>query len=770
MQILLALLSASTGQFAPYGYSFLGSTTLLWGMVTADLLIAASYYSIPIALVVFARKKAVGAYNHLLWKFGLFVFLCATTHLIYIWNIWHSHYYLEMTVKLLTGVVSFYLAYNIWLILPTALKIPTPSQIDRLNKKLASRENQYRELIETANEGVLTIDKNGNFTLVNKALTELLGASRQQLLSSTIYDFVSDKNKAFLKNYIKEHLNGNKERYEICFHRADSRKVYTQISSSAIFDTEGNVTGLLIVVTDLSEKNTMLNQLETLNQDLEAIVQERTNELKQTNALLVQHNIEREKTLDKEKDAKARLDAVFNSSPSGIIITNKQGFITDFNSAAESMFGYLRNEMIGKHVNILTPKEFNLEHINYIKNADKTLNQKKLGFGRKLTAVRRYDIPFSVDVALTTIAHSDKHYFMAVIRDLTEIDIVEGELRSVNERLMATIESLKLQSQETVLLNEYTEMLQTCESFKEYPSIVSSYCHSLFGASSAKIYLCNKDQKLVSMESGDDQELSLHDCWALKANKPYPLNSRQLNIPCKHIDIDKNGMCLPLSAKGSLLGLISFYLPQDHPCLIESKSWDFEKNVKAFMVRTSICLASLKLLKEKEMQSFKDELTGLYNRRFMNETMHGYLPRAKREDIPVTALMIDIDYFKQFNDNYGHNLGDSVLIQVAHCVEQCMRETDLVCRLGGEEFLAIMFDATEDEGEIKANNIHASIQTINNFPLPITVSIGVAQRSDSDDVETLIRHADMALYDAKENGRNQTQRYTLHRPEVLANQ
>ena len=94
-------------------------------MVIADLLIAASYYSIPIALITFARKRGSGKYNHLLWKFGLFILLCGTTHLVYLWNIWNSHYYLEMSLKLLTGIVSFYVAYSIWFILPEALKIPS---------------------------------------------------------------------------------------------------------------------------------------------------------------------------------------------------------------------------------------------------------------------------------------------------------------------------------------------------------------------------------------------------------------------------------------------------------------------------------------------------------------------------------------------------------------------------------------------------------------------------------------------------------------------
>jgi diguanylate cyclase (GGDEF)-like protein/PAS domain S-box-containing protein len=667
-----------------------------------------------------------------------------------------------MVVKLMTGVVSFYVAINVWRVLPTALKLPSSDQLSELNKNLAASEARYRELFETANEGVLVIDGAGHFALANQAMADMLGVDRQTLLRSSLFDFVIDEDRPKLAESISREINGKKYRYEIRCRHFEGKIIHTLISSSQICDSQNNVTGLLKFVTDLSEKMEFLKELETLNQELEARVTERTSELKNVNAKLTQKIVEAEKIYLKERESKTRLDAVYNLSPNGIIITNRLGVITDVNVAAEAMFGYRRSELITKHVNMLTPAEFSREHTRYIKDADNSLTSKKLGFGRRLIAKRRYDLTFPVDVALTKIAHSEEHYYMAVIRDLTEIDVVENELRSVNERLLHTIDTLKHQSHETLLLNEYTEMLQTSSDFSDYPHIVNSYCRSVFNSVDSKIYLIDRDRKLLSMAAGDEDSMSIEDCWALKANKPYPLNERQRKIPCKHLTGNALTICLPLSAKGSLLGLITIYLPNDLNNEDGATVQPFEKTLQAFAVRTSICLASLKLLKEKEMQSFKDELTGLYNRRFMNETLSSYLPRSKRENRCVTVLMIDVDHFKQFNDNYGHNLGDGALVQVAHCIEQCMRETDLVCRFGGEEFLAVMYDATEEDGVTKANNIHAAVQTINNLPLPITVSIGVAEKSAGDTVEALIRNADIALYDAKENGRNQTQRYTLH--------
>ena len=746
-------------QFAPHGYCFYWSPTILWGMIIADLLIAAAYYSIPIALIYIAYKRKESQHNHLLWKFGLFILLCGTTHVVYLWNIWHANYYLEMIVKVCTGLISFYVAVNLWLLIPKILKIPTAQQLSKLNKNLVDSEARYRGLFETANEGIFVVDATGKFMLANRAMADMLGLDHETLLTSKLQNVTNKDGQEFLDAQFDAATGGQKLRPELCFLDANNNVIYTQVACSTFLSVKADQPTLLVMVTNITEKVSLMNNLERLNQELEAIVADRTQQLRMVNEKLYKEIADRENTLRKERESRNRLNAVYNLSPNGIIITNKLGIITDINAAAEAMFGYKRSELIAQHVNRLTPAEFAEEHQHYIRNADISLTSKKLGFGRKLTAIRRYDVQFPVDVSLTKIAHSDEHYYMAVIRDLTELDAAENELRSVNNRLISSINLLKNQTREATLLNEYTEMIQTSDSFDEYPKIINSYCSSILGSKSAKIFQLTRDNKLVSMDADDPDTFFLQDCWALKSNKPYPINERQQYIPCNHNSSKQNMLCVPLSAKGSLLGLIVIEFDQlsvDD----EDGSWSVNKTITEFSQRTSICFASLQLLKEKELQSFKDELTGLYNRRFMNESLVNYLPRSTRESKPLTVLMIDVDHFKHFNDNFGHNLGDTVLVQVAHCIEQCMRETDLVCRFGGEEFLTVMYDATEQDGLIKAGNIHEAVQTITNLPLPITVSIGVAEKVSGDDVESLVRHADIALYEAKDNGRNQTQCYT----------
>lgn len=762
METLLALAEGANVQFMPHGFCFLWTPVLLSGMVTADLLIAISYYSIPIALIIFAHKRGISKFNHLLWKFGLFIFLCGTTHLAYMWNIWHNDYYTEMIIKLLTGIVSFYVAISVWQILPQALKIPSVDQLEQLNTELAESETRYRELFEAANEGVWLLDTKGNTVMANTTMADILGTTRDELLRANVFDFVREQDRQSIENNLERRLSGVREKYEIVFQRTDGLTINTLISSSPTYDKDGKVNGILGLFADLTEKNKMLDDLNTLNRELEQRVQQRTLELEEVNHQLLEEISQREQTFNEQQEVKTILNLVFNSTPNGIIITDKHGIITDANVAVETMFGYRKAELVTKHVNMLTPSEFRAEHEKYIESADLSLVSKKLGFGRKLIAQRRYNNQFPVDIALTKIAHSEKYYYMAVLRDLTDIDSVEEELRSVNEQLLQTVESLREQSRETRLLNEYTEMLQSCEELNEYPDVVNSYCKSLFNVKNTRMFLIDKEHKLNCISAEHTDGFSLADCWALKSNRPYPVNEHQRRVSCKHLAKQSDGLlCLPLMAKGSVLGLLVLELPENLVQADKALSLEFEQSIQAFAVRTSISLANIKLLKEREIQSYKDDLTGLYNRRFVNETLRNYLPRAKRENVSVTVLMIDIDYFKKFNDKFGHNVGDTALAQVGSCIEKSMRETDLVARLGGEEFLAVLYDANENDGVNKAQDIHDAVATLENLPLAITVSIGVAQSGPLDDVESLIRNADMALYEAKEGGRNQTQRYTL---------
>lgn len=158
-----------------------------------------------------------------------------------------------------------------------------------------------------------------------------------------------------------------------------------------------------------------------------------------------------------------------------------------------------------------------------------------------------------------------------------------------------------------------------------------------------------------------------------------------------------------------------------------------------------------------------DELTGLHNRRWLNDKLSRQIKRNKFNNEPLSLLMLDIDHFKGINDNYGHLVGDQVLVAVAEAMSNCIRPTDLVARYGGEEFIIVLPTAELAGAHIVANRVCKDIRGMNTdttmgLQLPkVTVSIGIAQINNNESMESLVARADTALYQAKNNGRDRVE-------------
>ncbi|WP_051260983.1 sensor domain-containing diguanylate cyclase [Desulfovibrio inopinatus] len=167
-----------------------------------------------------------------------------------------------------------------------------------------------------------------------------------------------------------------------------------------------------------------------------------------------------------------------------------------------------------------------------------------------------------------------------------------------------------------------------------------------------------------------------------------------------------------------------------------------------------------KKLAEQRLQELAttDELTGIANRRhFMRQARHE-VERARRYNLPLSLIMLDIDHFKMINDAYGHEAGDRALRAFADIIRKSLREIDIFGRLGGEEFAVALPITTQDGAAIAAERLRRAVSTLritaHPEPFSFTVSLGVAQL-DNSDLDNLLKRADAALYKAKSNGRNQ---------------
>ncbi len=251
---------------------------------------------------------------------------------------------------------------------------------------------------------------------------------------------------------------------------------------------------------------------------------------------------------------------------------------------------------------------------------------------------------------------------------------------------------------------------------------------------------------------------STAECIALRRGLPHLVEDTEKGLVCKHIHpelLPQAYFCIPMVAQGEAMGVLYLSFPQ------KGQLKKAKQHLAVTVARQiSLALANLKLHEKLQQQSIRDPLTGLFNRRYLEESLERELHRARRTEQPLGICMIDVDHFKNFNDTFGHEAGDAVLRELGLFLQQNIRGSDIACRYGGEELTLILPDASLEDTKKRAEYLRENVKLLwlehRRQPLgSITISIGVASfPQQGHSMEGLIRAADMALYRAKKEGRD----------------
>ncbi|MDW7998658.1 MAG: diguanylate cyclase [Thermodesulfovibrio sp.] len=223
-------------------------------------------------------------------------------------------------------------------------------------------------------------------------------------------------------------------------------------------------------------------------------------------------------------------------------------------------------------------------------------------------------------------------------------------------------------------------------------------------------------------------------------------------------------VCIPIVSGGSVGGIVQFVCAKKDECDMEN----LEKRIKKamqYIAEAQPVIEAKRLTRALKESSFRDALTGLYNRRFLEESFDNLVAGILRRGTTIGLLMCDIDFFKQINDIYGHDTGDIVLKEIANNIKNSVRSSDIVIRFGGEEFLVLLMDAKEGTSlgvseKIRERIKETKIKIAGGF-IQKTISIGISEFPvDTQNFWEAIKFADVALYKAKESGRNKVVRFT----------
>ncbi|MDB5453188.1 MAG: putative diguanylate cyclase with and domain, partial [Caulobacteraceae bacterium] len=308
---------------------------------------------------------------------------------------------------------------------------------------------------------------------------------------------------------------------------------------------------------------------------------------------------------------------------------------------------------------------------------------------------------------------------------------------------------------------QMTHRLQACETLEELTEVVTCFAPQTFPDLAGRLYILDDSRNALALAgSWLDARCSAElfpptDCWGLRRGRPHISNGENHDISCPHIaDPQVRSMCVPLTAQGDTIGLLYF---EERPDVAQPQ--DAQRIFLELMSENiALALANLRLRERLKTLVVRDGLTGLYNRRSLDETLNRY---ATTTGDQLACLMVDIDHFKQFNDNFGHDAGDAVMQHVAQIMLEVLGDAGHAYRFGGEEFTILLPGLDETAALDRAEALRRQIAEA---PLAhhgrmlgrITVSVGLAVAPDDGPPATLLKRADAALLQAKSLGRNRT--------------
>jgi len=559
---------------------------------------------------------------------------------------------------------------------------------------------------------------------------EMLGYEDSELANSNLTwaSLIFGEDYLAATQLVEEYNTGKVDRFLMTqrFHHKNGSTVYILSQAIHIKDEQGNVIRMIGAHSDITETIRIQEDIET---------------------------------------SRMQLSSVLNSSLDGIMVfqsvRNNGEQIEDFewlltNPAACKMVGRKAENLIGRH--LLKEMPGNLKDGLF----ERYVQVVETGTLMDTEFYYEHD---GIASWFQNIAVKLGDGFAVTFRDITNIKRSEQELQEVNKQLEERVEELKQRNAEMILLSEISDFLQACLTIEEACATITTLVQSLFPDCSGGIFITANSRNCLEMVTSWGNplysETMFHpkDCWALRRGRVHWIASDRQELLCNHIDHQHpplEALCIPMIAQGETLGLL--YLSTSKAHRLNDTRQQLARTVAE---QVGMAIANLTLRETLQNQSIRDSLTGLFNRRYLEEFLTKEIYRATRNQYSVGIIMIDIDHFKQFNDTLGHDAGDFVLQEIGKLLKNIIRASDVACRYGGEEMTLILPESSLEDTYLKAEKVREAIAELKlNYEGKniegLTASFGVACfPAQGITGNSVIQAADAALYRAKAAGRNQ---------------
>lgn len=615
-------------------------------------------------------------------------------------------------------------------------------------KKMALERNVLRTVTDNIPDSIFAKDKNGRYLLANKAFAKLHGMkSPDDLLGKTVFDLFPEERAAELyKDDLQVMRSGGAvmetERTAV---DPNGKLKVLQTTKVPLLDSSDAVVGIVGLHRDITRRKEAEHRLRQSEANLAAA--QRIAHFGSVELDLV--NLE-----DPEKNPVRWSDEVFRIfgyEPGAVEPSRKAFFQTvhpDEKDEVRQSLDYALREAKPYAIDfrIIRPDR-----------AERNIHE-------------RGDIIFDPKTRKPL-------KLVASVQDVTEGVQAELQLQRANQELAEKVQELEQRSTEITLLSEMGSLLQTCKDAEEAYLQISAAAEKLFPKWSGTLSITTASRTAVETVADWGQAVpgervfAPDDCWALRRGQPQLYRRGEKASACRHIDLTEvmESLCVPFMAQGEALGIVSLQMRagQEQQEAASRPLREAERRLAAVLVeQVALSLGNLRLRESLRSQSICDPLTGLFNRRYMEESLEREFSRATRNKTSVAIIMMDIDHFKRFNDTFGHQAGDTLLRILGDFLKKNTRGQDIACRYGGEEFALVLTESNLAGALQRAEMLRRQVQQLSveyagQLLGSVRVSIGVALFPDhGTTMGEVLRASDQALYRAKREGRDRVSSWT----------
>lgn len=462
-------------------------------------------------------------------------------------------------------------------------------------------------------------------------------------------------------------------------------------------------------------------------------------------------------------------ELVLDASPNVIVAVDGRGRIAYAGPRVLEAFGWSPEELLGEPIERLVPQRLAERHPAHRAGYRLHPMPRPMGSGLEVTARRRDGTEFPAEISLAPVEVPRGPLVFATIVDITARTNLQEQLEHANEELRRHADELEQRGREMSLLAQMGELLESCQTLDEAYAVVARIAEPLFAGDAGAVYALASSGTVAEAVAAwgspppARRVFQPTDCWALRRGRLNVVHEGELGLRCPHVEepFSTGLLCEPLTAQTETLGLLHLQVRGRFASKARAaRLADRERLVNTLGEQLALALANIRLRATLREQSWRDPLTGLFNRRYMEESLDREIRRAAREGYGLGILLADLDNFKQLNDAFGHAAGDEMLRQIGRFLGAAVRGEDIACRFGGEEFVVILPKASLADTHRRAEALREGIKALNlDEPTGLypaaTMSVGVAAYPEhGTSAVELILAADSAMYVAKAKGRD----------------